>query len=415
MSTPDCEIAIIGAGPYGLSAAAHLRAAGADVHVFGRLLEFWKQHMPVGMLLRSGWKASSIAGPGGSLSLDEFQRQHNRTLPRPLPLESFVAYGHWVQAQAAIDVDPDLVDSVQARGARFELRLQSGRRFLTRRVVVAGGLAPFPLIPQQFRGLPQSLASHSSEHRHFSRFRDKRVAVVGGGQSALESAALLRECGADVELLVRAPSVIWIHKREWILEHLALLASLLYPPTDVGPPFLNQIVARPDFFKVLPPEWRARIAHRCIRPAGAAWLLPRIAGVTITNGITVEAAESKGDQVALRLTDGSTRTVDHVVLATGYAVNIAKYPFLPSALTQQVERVNGYPRLRPSFESSVPGLHFIGASAAWNFGPLMRFVCGTAYTSRALTQHIRGRRISYESPALRATRPHASGSASMGR
>jgi hypothetical protein len=76
------------------------------------------------------------------------------------------------------------------------------------------------------------------------------------------------------------------------------------------------------------------------------------------------------------------------VLGTGYEVNISCYDFLPSELVREIRQFGGYPKLSSGFRSSVPGLHFIGATAARSFGPLLYFVAGTDFASRALVSHI---------------------------
>ena len=89
-----CDIAIIGAGPYGISASAHLRTIkGLDVHTFGEPMVFWQRNMPKGMLLRSGWEASHIADPKQSLTLDIFRKESRNHFSSPVPLDRFVNYG----------------------------------------------------------------------------------------------------------------------------------------------------------------------------------------------------------------------------------------------------------------------------------------------------------------------------------
>jgi hypothetical protein len=92
--------------------------------------------------------------------------------------------------------------------------------------------------------------------------------------------------------------------------------------------------------------------------------------------------------VKVRLDDGAERNIDHIVLGTGYRVNISKYDFLAPELMQQIDCFNGYPRLKAGLETSVPGLYILGAPAAWSFGPLMQFVSGTRYASHALLRSI---------------------------
>src|SRR5207249_8499111 len=78
-------------------------------------------------------------------------------------------------------------------------------------------------------------------------------------------------------------------------------------------------------------------------------------------------------------------------LATGYRVDVALYDFLAPEVLKTVRRVDGYPLLGPGFESSLPGLHFLGAPAARSFGPVSRFVSGTPYAARALARRIAGK------------------------
>ena len=95
-------------------------------------------------------------------------------------------------------------------GGGFHLILDDGDELEATHVVVAAGITAFAWRPPEYDGIDPSLVSHTSEHRSFERFRGRRVAVVGGGQSALESAALLHESDVEVEVLVRKPEVIWL-------------------------------------------------------------------------------------------------------------------------------------------------------------------------------------------------------------
>jgi len=383
-----CDIAIIGAGPYGLSAAAHLKAAdGLDVRVFGEPMSFWERHMPKGMLLRSPLEGSHLSDPSGRLSLEAYAAARGNPLTAPLPLPRFTDYGHWFQNQAVPDLDSRKVDRVEKNGSGFHLNLEDGESLKARRVVVAAGIMPFAWHPPEFRSLPGSLASHASAHTDLSRFRGKQVAVIGGGQSALESAALLHEVGAQVEVLVRTSIVRWLWRRPWV-HTCRPIARMLYAPPDVGQAGISHLVARPNLFRRLPRLMQNRLAVRAIRPAGAAWLKPRCQHVPISTGRAVISTSTFGDRVILKLADGSERRVDHVLLATGYRVDISRYPFLAARLLSSIRQISGYPQLEVGFESSVPGLHFLGAPAAWSFGPLLRFVAGADFAARELTSKI---------------------------
>ncbi len=202
-----CQVVIVGAGPYGLAAAAHLRSANVDLLVFGKAMESWERHMPAGMFLRSYWEGSHISDPRGDLTLDRYQRARGVQLPRPVRRDDFIDYGQWFQRQAVPDLDGRRVTRIEAAPKCFRVMLEDGESVWAPRVVIATGIASFAWRPRQFNAVPPTLASHSSEHRDFGRFAGRRVAVVGGGQSALESAALLHESGAAVEVIVRTPEV----------------------------------------------------------------------------------------------------------------------------------------------------------------------------------------------------------------
>jgi NADPH-dependent 2,4-dienoyl-CoA reductase/sulfur reductase-like enzyme len=392
METTD--VAVLGAGPHGLAAAAQLRRAGVDTRVMGDPMSFWRS-MPIGMMLRSNWTASCIAEYDGPLSLDAYCAATGTVLSRPsgmtggLPLDSFLAYGAWVQRHVAPDVDRRRVTRLALRHDAFTLRLEDGDEVLARRVVVAAGIAPFTYRPGFTEGLPRELASHSADHRDLSRFAGRRVVVLGGGQSALESAALLRETGAEVEVVVRKDHINWLHGGRYH-RRLGRLAPLVYAPTDVGPMGLSRLVAVPDLFRRLPREVQEPLAGRSIRPAGAAWLRPRLTDVPIRLSRSVALATAVGDRVRIVLDDGEVREADHLLLGTGYRVDIARYPFLAQDLVPRIARAGGYPVLRPGLESSVPGLHFVGAPAAWSFGPTMRFVAGGWYAGRAVVRAVTG-------------------------
>ena len=391
-SSLTAHVAIIGAGPYGLAAAAHLRALGVETCIFGRVMEFWQNQMPHGMLLRSSWEASHIADPDRRLTLDRYQTLQNVPLSKPIPLDGFIDYGRWFQQRVAPDLDKRRVKRLEHTGEGFRLSLEDGECVRAARVVVATGIAPFAHRPPPFDALPPALVSHTSEHRDLRRLGSGPVVIVGGGQSALESAALLAEADADVEVIVRKSDVHWLdQKLAWLKSEPNPVRRLFYPPTDVGPPGLNWIVATPGLFRRLPFPLQEKVAYRSIRPAGAGWLLPRVGGVRITTGCAVISASSGGERVKLKLDDGTDRRVHHVLLATGYRVDVALYDFLAPELLKAVRRVDGYPLLGPGFESSLPGLHFLGAPAARSFGPVSRFVSGTPYTARALTRRIAGK------------------------
>jgi hypothetical protein len=217
------------------------------------------------------------------------------------------------------------------------------------------------------------------------------VLVIGSGQSALESAALLHEGGAEVEIVARTRQIRWLGgvvSRTFQHGLGPVVSKLLYAPTDVGPAGISQIVARPDLVRRFPRPIQDWLRKRSIRPAGARWLVARLRDVPMSLGCSVVSAVPAVGQMRVRLDDGSQRNVDHVLLGTGYRVDASKYEFLSPELARAIDCFRGYPRLGEGLESSVPGLHFLGAPAIWSFGALMQFVVGTHYASRTLLRSL---------------------------
>jgi FAD-dependent urate hydroxylase len=394
-----CPVAIIGAGPYGLSAAAHLTRTGVNVRVFGEPMESWARHMPAGMMLRSRWEASNIADPGHALGLESYEAASGVKRVEPVPLARFVDYGRWFQARAVPGLDRRRVTRVAPHLHEFRVELEDGENFLAERVVVAAGIVPFAWRPPQFAGFPRSLVSHTADHCDLSLFKGRRVAVVGGGQSALESAALLTEAGAEAEVLVRGHRLRWLAPPEQ--DRLSAdrvdakypgLLAYAQRKTALGGPLRGWLAAWPDLFRRLPYGTRARLVSRIIMPRIAGWLRPRLSGVPITTGRSVTSVARRGEQVVLGLDDASTRVVDHCLVATGYKIDVAGYAFLAPELVGRVRTRGGSPVLTAGFESSVPGLHFLGAPAGRSFGPVLHFVCGTWASARGLTRAVVGSR-----------------------
>ena len=383
------SFAVVGAGPYGLAVASHLRGAGVDVRIFGKVMDFWRKQMPIGMKLRSPLEGSNISDPQSRLSLDRFAAAQGRQLANSLPLEDFVQYGQWFQREELPDVEPRNVVGIERGADGFRVTLDDGECLGFGAVVVATGIGAFPNRPAPFASLPAELASHTRDlvNRDLGRFAGRRVIVMGSGQSALESAALLHEAGAEVEVLVRRPGLRFLNSGlEWLMDH------KLYPfkaPGKIGPIGLNWLIEHPNLFTLFPRRWQNRMAARAIRPAGSGWLRPRVQNVAFKTGTHAIAASACGAKVRVKLNDGGESEADHVLLGTGYQVDIARYGFLAPELLCAVRTANGYPLLNRGFESSLPGLYFVGTTAAYSFGPLCRFVAGTPFVAETLTKYVR--------------------------
>jgi thioredoxin reductase len=398
------DVVIVGAGPYGLSAAAHLRQIkGLDLKVFGEPMSFWERHMPSKMLLRSWRPASHIADPENRLSLDAYRAVNgNHGLQDPLPVGDFIKYGHWFHQHGSVQSDRRNVVCIEPVSDGYQLTLEDGEILPTKRVVVATGIQSFTHRPPAFDDLPDSLVTHSSDKHEYEKFRGKEVLVIGGGQSSLESAAFLVAAGARVEILIRSQSIAaraqracselcnsgpvsrggWLRSQRWV--------NMFHARADVGPPGLSLIIQRPNLFRRLPRYTKDWSDRRAIRPVFSYKYVVDKKVMPILASRFVARVQAQGERLCVELNDGTERSVDHVILATGYRVDVARYSFLSPRILQGLETVDGYPRVDSGFETSLPGLHFLGAPAAWSFGPLVRFIAGTEFTSRALTRRIRG-------------------------
>jgi lysine/ornithine N-monooxygenase len=383
-----CDVAIIGAGPYGLSIAAHLRQIqGLDVRMLGEPMSFWERYMPEGMRLRSPWAASNISDPDGRFSLDTYRAASDRrTLGYPIPVSEFITYGRWVSDRLNLPLQRSNVRRIELDRGGYLLALDDDTTLRARRVVVACGIQPFKYRPPMFEGLPGDLVSHTSERREYNAFRDKNVLVIGAGQSALEAAGFLNRAGARAEVLIRNPGVHWLGRRPWMKSK--AFGWIFYGRGDIGPAFVSHVVQHPHLFRRLPRALQSWWGPRSIRPAVLDRLTPEMLNVPIRTERFPVAAKAEGDRLRVRLNDGTDRVVNHVVLGTGYRVNITRYPFFTAALCDRIAQTDGYPRLDLGFETTLPGLHIVGAPAAWSFGPLMRFVAGAEFTSRTVARRI---------------------------
>ena len=394
---------IIGAGPYGLSAAAHLRARGVPVRVFGEVMASWRRNMPAGMFLKSTPAASNLAAPAPGYGLADFCAATGRqplTGTQIVPRELFIRYGEWFQRQLVPDVEALRVCRLEQAEGGFRLMLSDGQEVAAGSVVLASGLNGFAHVPPELAaaaaplGLsPDGLVSHSSQHHDLSVFAGREVAVIGAGQSALESAALLNESGASVRVLVRGQPRFGLPPKP---PRTGLAGMLPEPNSPLGPTWrIYPFSHAPFMFRYLPAETRLMLGRRVLGPLGAWWLRERVDGkLPVLPGHRVTGARAEGGKIVLTMASGAGRrelAVDHVIAATGYRVDLGRLGFLAPELRDQVRCVAGWPHLTGSFESSVAGLFFVSLTAAETFGPVMRFVCGAGFAARRVTRAVAAR------------------------
>jgi FAD-dependent urate hydroxylase len=388
-------VVIVGAGPYGLSLGAHLRLLGVEFRLFGTPMGSWLRHMPANMFLKSVGFASNLSDPAGRHTLRRFCADHGSTYEDevwPVPLSTFTDYGLWFQRRLVPEVEQDEVVALFWEAGAFRLELSSGESLTARSVVLAVGSAYFASTPRVFDGLPPELVSHTSRHRDFSGFAGRDVTVIGAGQSALESAALLQEAGASVRVVARRQVVVW--NTEPPEGPRSLPARLISPSAGLGPGWKNLFYSNgAGLFRNLPRPQRTLIVGRALGPAGAWWLKQRVIGtLPLLTGYVVRAAEPHGSRLQLRLEqpDGTVRheVTEHVVAGTGYKVDLAALPFLREPLASALRRSGPVPVLTRDFESVVPGLYLAGLAAADSFGPSMRFVFGADFAARRLARRL---------------------------
>lgn len=386
-STQQRDVVVIGAGPYGLSTAAHLAAKGLNVAIFGKPMEAWREKMPAGMFLRSHWWASNLSDPQEKYSLKQFFAVSPYNICYPVPIQLFIDYGMWFQKQAVPFVDPTYVSSLEKQGNQFVLTLEDGRVVVSATVVLAVGPMYYPRIPAEYTHIPAELISHSSAYEGFDRFAGKRVAIIGGGQSSIEWSALLNEAGASVDLIARRP-IIWLETHGEAKR--SLIQRIIAPDAGVSPGWkFKGIEVFPYLFHRFPVKTKDRMVYNTHQPAGSNWLEKRVIGkVTIHDGQKVREMNARDGKVDIVLSDTTSLSVDHVILATGYQADVSHIPFLSPALVKAIETHLGSPVLNTWFESTVPGLYFTGFSTLQGFGPLFRFVAGTKATAPRITRAV---------------------------
>lgn len=392
MSAP-CDVAVIGAGPYGLSIAAHLRARGLATRVFGRPMLSWRQHMPRGMCLKSEGFASNLYDPEGAFTLERYCRDVGlpyRNWGWPIPLEAMAGYGLQFQQRFVPDLEERAVTTLDRAGGAFTLRFEDGGTVEARRVVLACGLGAYRHVPAPLDILPSSAASHSFDHHDLARFNGRDVTVIGAGSSALDLAGLLHEAGAAVRLVTRRAKLPWGGAP--LPEHRPLWQRLRYPMSGMAPGLRSRFYEdAPMLVRLLPEETRLRIYRTFLGPAGPWWMKERVeAHVSLVRESTLKSAELAGDRVRLTLDGPGPREIatDHVIAATGFRIDVRRLPFLSDALRGAIRVFDGAPYLSANFESSVGGLYVVGLPSAPSFGPLMRFMLGGGYTSRRLAAHL---------------------------
>jgi thioredoxin reductase len=388
------DVVIVGAGPYGLSVAAHLAVSGVRFRIFGHPMSVWQKHMPRGMRLKSEGFASSLSDPNAQFTLQQYCQQENieyADVGEPVRLETFIAYGLAFQRRFVPNLEEKLVVSLQESPGGFELQIDDGEKVLARSVVVAVGISHYSYLPPVLAGLPKEAVSHSSAHSDLAAFKGRSVAVIGAGSSALDLAALLHEAGASVQVIARS-SVIRFQDPPGGKS--SFTHRLLNPRTGIGSGMQLYFYANaPHWFRHLPESLRLDRVRKTLGPAPPWFTREQIDGkVPFHLGVEIISTEVRRGRPALLLKDaeGNQRSVevDHVIAATGYQVDLERLQFLSQTVRKKIRTTGNAPALSASFESSVPRLYFVGVSSANSFGPVTRFAFGADYTARRISKRL---------------------------
>ena len=375
------EAAVVGAGPYGLSVAAHLRTRG--VRIFGEPMETWRTRMPQDMLLRSDWSETSFSAPGDAGTIDRWSRQTGEARQEPIPLQMFLRYAKWFRESFVEQLDPSPVMAVERARNGFRVTSAGGDEVDAGKLIIAVGAVPFAYAPPPFDGMIGNGVRYATDLQDYESYGSRRVLVVGGGQGGLESAALAARAGARVELIVRS-HLHWFASREPHAPRSRLrqrLYRIAYPVVGYGPPPLNRLVLHPDLLARLPEAVRRRLTARVLRAGGSPWLRPALADVEIREGVAVQSVERSNGHVDVRLTDGSEREADAVIVAAGFRFDLERLTFLAPDVRAGVQLDGAWPVLDRWFRSTDPNLLFVGFAAAHRFGPIVRFIPGTRFAA----------------------------------
>ena len=382
------DVVIIGAGPYGLSLAAHLRKRGVKYRIFGEAMRFWR-NMPEGVNLKSFAFATNIDVPARGTSFPEWCLRNGLEDFEPCTMQSFAAYGCEMQKRFVPDLEEILVTNVATRDREFVVSLASGEQFCSRKVVVCSGLSGLAYVPDVLQNLAADRMRHTFDISDYREFRNKRIAVIGAGASAIEAGALVHEAGGSSEVFIRGQeavfhgrtprdrplwqrikdpvTVLGTSRRSWVLQHLPLLVHLL------------------------PRERRTRFVKGYLGPASPWWIQDRVLGLVpihVRHELIEAAASGNGVQLKFRDGEGRVKSADFdfVIAGTGYDVSVARLAYLDPQIVSRIQCIERAPALNIHFESSVPGLHFTGPLSFMSFGPLFRFAAGAAVAAPRLAR-----------------------------
>ena len=383
--TRDTNLLIIGAGPFGLAMAAYAQHLNMDYLVVGKFMEFWKSHMPKGLILRSAcdWHLD----PVGIHTAENYLQTKGLTPQEvePLSLEFYLSYADWFQQQKGFNILPAYVQRLDCSNSGFEATLDDGETLRANNVLLAIGFRYFKNIPPELAEiLPAGSFSHTCDLVDFAGFKEKRCLVIGGRQSAFEWAALLNEAGATAFHVSHRHETPEFKPSNWSWVN----------------QMIDEMVASPGWYRNLPSKEKEEVNQRFWaegRLKLEPWLQSRVKKEPIKiwpkSRVAFCHKLSTGEfEVTLDTGDkGDKIAIDHIALATGYRVNMAQVPFLARGnLLERLETRNGCPVLDERFQSSVPGLFITSMPATQDFGPFLAFTVSVGASAKIIASALKG-------------------------
>ncbi len=325
--------------------------------------------MPEGMWLKSDGFASNLSDPTNSYPLSRFCAERSIAYEdeaASVELQTFCDYGLAFKERFVAGLEEKLVVSIDRDGEAFALRLDDGSVARARRVVVAVGISRFRHVPAVLGELGAQYVSHSVDHHDLASFAGRRVAVVGGGASAVDLAGLLHERGCNVQLICRRDALKFSSPPG--AGRRSLWRRIRHPRSGLGPGLRSRFCTdAPDLFRLLPQSLRAEFVRRHLGPASTWRMKEKVIGrVPVHYGreLASAALADGGVNIELRRRDGGRDTirVDHVIAATGFRTDLRRLGFLSpsflSSLATARDRARSYRQIlnRPSGDciSSAP-------------------------------------------------------------
>ena len=381
----ETDFLIIGAGPFGLSMSAYCKHNNIPHLIVGKTMDFWKSNMPAGMKLRSGfdWHLD----PTGTDTFEEYM-EASGLLPEdyhPIPIELYLDYTTWFVNQKGINPLETLVSDLDydEKTGLFVAKLQNGEEIFSKNVLIAIGFKYFKNIPSEFTEIfPEGSFTHTADITSFENFKSKRCLIIGGRMSAFESAALLYEVGCpEVYISYRHDTPEFTESAwNWVI------------------PLLNKMLEDPNWYRELNPIEKEEIGKNFYREGRLKmepWLTPRIEKDTIfllpkTEVVNSRAISDEGLQINLK--NGEQITVDHIIMATGFKVDMNNIPFLNSGgILEKLNIKNGYPELDINLQTNIPGLYVTSMAATQDFGLFFGFTVSVNTSAKIIGNSLRNR------------------------